>query len=93
MFTSSDMQKIEIVALNKDKLDVLSELQMQGVMQVTQPSEYLAKELERSSPPEIMADLADYSTKMSRIKSVLDLVESKKEFHQIPVREIIQQRK
>ena len=82
MFTSSDMQKVEIVALNKDNLVVLSILQEMSAMQVTQPSEYLLKELPRSSPPEVMSNLADYSTRMSRIKTVLDAIESKKEFHQ-----------
>lgn len=82
MVLPSSMQKIEIIGLNKDKLKVLSELQVLGTMQITQPPEELTKELSRSEPTEIIAELSEALTKISRVKSTLERAEGKKSFEQ-----------
>ncbi|MCK4589330.1 MAG: V-type ATP synthase subunit I [Nanoarchaeota archaeon] len=76
------MQKIEIIGLNKDKLKILSELQVLGTLQITQPPEELTKELSRSEPTETIAELSESITKISRIKSTLELVPGKQTFEQ-----------
>jgi len=82
MFTPSPMQKIEIIALNKDKLKVLSELQVLGTVQITQPAEDLGKELKRSEPSAVIAEISEKLTRISRVKSTLERVEGKKTFEQ-----------
>lgn len=82
MVIPSDMQKIEIIALNQDKLGVLSELQNLGIMQITFPTEDLTKKLPRSEPPEIMSELSECLIKVSRIKSALEIVDVKETFVQ-----------
>ncbi|MFC1800843.1 V-type ATP synthase subunit I [Nanoarchaeota archaeon] len=82
MVTSSSMQKIEIIGLNQDKLKILAELQNLGVLQITQLPEEITNELTRSEPEAVISEVSENLTKISRIKSALDLVKTKKTFAQ-----------